>query len=169
MHDHYLRYLEALLEKMPELRRIFHGSAFPTAAFNFGPNVWTYKHRDVMNCPFGWCAIQALGRFDPTKGGHLILWELGLVIEFPPGSLILIPSAMLTHSNTPVAEGDIRASFTQYCPGGLFRFVDYGFRKEEDLKKQDPALYEEIRCVRPDRWKIGLSLLSKKADFFPSS
>lgn len=120
VYDYYLRYLKTLFEKMPELRRIFDRSVFPTAAFNFGPNVWTYKHRDVLNCPFGWCAIQALGRFDPTKGGHLVLWELGLVIEFPPGSLILIPSATTTHSNTPIAEGDVRASFTQYCPGGLF-------------------------------------------------
>ncbi|KIM35213.1 hypothetical protein M413DRAFT_48192, partial [Hebeloma cylindrosporum] len=131
VHGYYLRYLKILFEKMPELQRIFERSVFPAAAFNFGPNVWTHKHRDVLNCPFGWCAIQALGRFDPTKGGHLVLWELGLVVEFPPGSLILIPSATLTHSNTPIAEGDVRASFTQYCAGGLFWFVDYGFRKEE--------------------------------------
>jgi len=169
LHRYYLRYLETLLEKMPELQRIFNGSAFPATAFNFGPNVWTRKHRDVLSCPFGWCTIQALGRFDPTKGGHLILWELGLVVEFPPGSLILIPSATLTHSNTPIAEGDVRASFTQYCPGGLFRFVDYGFRKEQGLKTQDPALYEEVCRLRPERWKMGLNLLSKKDDLFPPS
>ncbi|KAF8176788.1 hypothetical protein BJ912DRAFT_857245 [Pholiota molesta] len=63
-----------------------------------------------------------------TKGGHLILWEPRLVVEFPPGSLLLIPSATITNSNTPVAPNEARASFTQYAPGGLFRYVGYGFR-----------------------------------------
>lgn len=150
---------------MPHLRRIFPRSVYPTAAFNFGPHVRTFKHRDVLNCPFGWCAIQALGRFDPKKGGHLVLWELKLVIEFPPGALVLIPSATITHSNVAVAEGDVRASFTQYCAGGLFRYVDYGFRKEAELKAQDPALYAEMCQVRGDRWEMGLGLLSRLQDF----
>lgn len=152
---------------MTWLRRIFPKSIFPACAFNFGPNVWTFLHRDVLNCPFGWCAIQALGPFDPTKGGHIILWELGLVIEFPPGSLILIPSVTITHSNVPVAQGDQRASFTQYAAGGLFRYVDYGFRKEADLKKQDKPFYAKICQLKPQRWEMGYNLLSKIEDFWP--
>ncbi|KAK0191924.1 hypothetical protein F5146DRAFT_999182 [Armillaria mellea] len=49
------------------------GSIFPCAAFNFGGNVWTFRHKDILNCPFGWCAITSLGQFDPTVG---VLWEL---------------------------------------------------------------------------------------------
>lgn len=148
---------------MHDLERIFppHISIFPTAALNFGPNVWTYQHRDILNCPFGWCAVQALGRFDPTKGGHLVLWEPRLVVEFPPGSLVLIPSATITHSNIPVAQGDTRASFTQYAPGGLFRYVDCGFRLEKHLKKQDPELHQTLLNSRPNNWRVGLDLLSK--------
>ncbi|KAF7288197.1 hypothetical protein HMN09_01419100 [Mycena chlorophos] len=56
---------------------------FAAATFNLGPNVWTFKHRDVLNLPFGWCAITALGDFDHTKGGHLVLWDLKLVVQFP--------------------------------------------------------------------------------------
>ncbi|KDR76661.1 hypothetical protein GALMADRAFT_22471, partial [Galerina marginata CBS 339.88] len=126
--SYYKERLQKLFNHMPALHRIFPRSIFPAAAFNFGPSVCTYKHRDIYNCPFGMCAIQALGRFDPGRGGHIVLWEPKLVIEFPPGSLVLIPSATITHSNTPVVEGDERASFTQYCPGGLFRFVDSGYR-----------------------------------------
>lgn len=44
------------------------------------------------------------GPFQPKKGGYLALWELKLVIEFPPGALVLIPSATITHSNVAVAE-----------------------------------------------------------------
>ncbi|KAH7867666.1 uncharacterized protein C8R40DRAFT_1178816 [Lentinula edodes] len=96
-----------MYEELPTLSRNFPGSVFSAAAFNFGGNVWTYKHRDHLNWPFGWCAITALGRFDPARSAQLILWELKLVIDFPHAATILIPSAVITHSNTPVAEGDI--------------------------------------------------------------
>jgi hypothetical protein len=152
--------LEPLYAKMPQLRRNFINSVFPTAAFNFGPNVWTFKHRDRLNCPFGWCAIQALGRFDPKLGGHLVLWELKKAIEFPPGALILIPSATLTHSNVPVQPGDRRLSFTQYCPGGLFRYVDNGFRTEAQLALEDPAAYSLMVEAKKTRWEEGLGLFS---------
>ncbi|KAF8190098.1 hypothetical protein BJ912DRAFT_850297 [Pholiota molesta] len=163
LYKYYRERLNPLFSRMPHLKRIFpaHISLFPTAALNFPPNVWTYQHRDVLNCPFGWCTIQALGSFDPTKGGHLVLWEARLVVEFPAGSCVLIPSATITHSNIPVAPGDARASFTQYAPGGLFRYVDYGFRLEKELKKQDPKLHRAMLNRRPDNWRIGLELLSR--------
>ncbi|KAJ8079988.1 hypothetical protein PM082_016814 [Marasmius tenuissimus] len=37
------------------------------------------SHRDHLNWAFGWCAITALGDFDPTRSARLILWELKLV------------------------------------------------------------------------------------------
>ncbi|KAJ7843955.1 hypothetical protein B0H13DRAFT_2412152 [Mycena leptocephala] len=106
LYQYYHKHDMQLHQHFPDLRRIFPRSGFSCAAFNFGPNVWTFKHRDVLNLPFGWCAIQAAGPFDPTKGGHLVLWDLMLVIEFPPGALVLIPSATLSHSNVPVQAGD---------------------------------------------------------------
>ncbi|KAJ7084526.1 hypothetical protein B0H15DRAFT_748768, partial [Mycena belliarum] len=121
-------------------------------------------HRDIMNLPFGMCAVQALGRFDPTKGGHLVLWELKLLIEFPPGALILLPSATITHSNVPVQAGDQRTSFTQYTGGGLFRYVDNGFRTERELKAQDSVEYARICAAKEGRWAMGLGLLSKVDD-----
>ncbi len=113
-----------------------------------------------MNLAYGWCAIQALGNFDPKKGGHIVLWELRLVVEFPPGALILIPSATITHSNTPVAEGESRSSFTQYMPGGLFRWVDYGYCLVEECKVKNPELYQEQLNARPYKWQRGLDLLT---------
>lgn len=94
--------------------------AYPCAAFNFGPQVKCKPHKDSGNSPKTLCAIQAFGKFDPKKGGHLYIRELRLVIRFPAGSTILIPSALLTHGNTPVGPGEIRLSFTQFVPGGDF-------------------------------------------------
>jgi hypothetical protein len=85
----------------PNLTRNFSAtvSVFATATFNFGPQTVTFPHLDFVNLPWGWCTITALGDFDPNKGGHLILWDLKLIICFPPGSTILIPSALIRHSN----------------------------------------------------------------------
>jgi hypothetical protein len=91
----------------------------------------------------------------------MVLDDLRMVIEFPPGSLILIPSATLTHSNTPVQEGETRASFTQYCPGGIFRFIDNDFDTEERFKERNPTGYVEVMAKKSTRWQKGLGMLSK--------
>ncbi|KAJ6449033.1 hypothetical protein C8R47DRAFT_926704, partial [Mycena vitilis] len=60
------------------------------------------------------CAITALGTFDYTKGGHLILWDCKLILEFPPGTTTLIPSTAIFHFNIPISQGEHHYSFTQY-------------------------------------------------------
>ncbi|KAL0569155.1 hypothetical protein V5O48_012818 [Marasmius crinis-equi] len=80
----------------------FTDSVFLCCTFNFGRNVWTYKHWDFFNWPFGWCFNTALGQFNAMKGGQLVLWELKLIIYFPAGSTVTIPSAVVTHSNIPI-------------------------------------------------------------------
>jgi hypothetical protein len=159
VYEHYQTRLNALYAKLPHLRRNFERSIFPAAAINFGPQVCTYGHKDVQNCPFGWCVIQALGSFDPTAGGHIILWELGLIIEFPPNSTIFIPSAMVTHSNCPTGKDETRVSFTQYCAGGLLTYVDNGFRTEKEFRVEDPTGFQAMCKAKVLRWGEGLRLL----------
>jgi hypothetical protein len=88
------------------------------------------------------------------------LWDLKLVIEFPAGALILLPSATLAHSNVPVADGQERISFTQYTGGGLFRWIDNGGRTAEQLQREDPAEYARVMARRESRWEEGLSYFS---------
>ncbi|KAI0055809.1 hypothetical protein BV25DRAFT_1771550, partial [Artomyces pyxidatus] len=126
LYAYYSEILGKLFERMPHLRRPFPHSIFTATSINFGPTV-TWCHLDGGNIPFGLCAIAALGLFDYKKGGHLYLWELGLVVEFPSGGLALITSGSVHHGNTPVQPGETRYSVTQYCAGGLFRWVAYGF------------------------------------------
>ncbi|KAJ7782207.1 hypothetical protein B0H14DRAFT_2630811 [Mycena olivaceomarginata] len=57
---------------------------FAACTFNFGPRAITAPHLDFANLAWGWCSVTALGNFDPDFGGHLILWDLRLVIRFPP-------------------------------------------------------------------------------------
>ena len=89
-----------------------------------------------------------------------MLWELRLVIEFPHASTIFIPSASFTHSNTPVARGESRLSFAQYCAGRIFQFIDNGFRTEKVLKQEDYPAFKQQQAEKPTRWSKCISLLS---------
>lgn len=133
---------------------------FPAISINFGPQVVTHAHKDHGNLADGLCWIMACGNFNHKLGGHLILWELGLVVEFPRGSSVLLPSAVVTHENVPIQEDEIRTSITQYAAGGLFRWVEYGFRTEEVLEAEDPDLFERLMAERPHRWKESVALFS---------
>ncbi|KAJ7853952.1 hypothetical protein B0H14DRAFT_2338756, partial [Mycena olivaceomarginata] len=160
VYDYYKQHDDALRREFSHLCPNFSKSVFSCAAFNFGPNVWTYRHRDVLNVPFGMCAVQALGDFDSTKGGHLILWELNMVVEFPAGALILLPSATICHSNLAVQPDDTRASFTQYTGGALLRYGDNGFRTEGQLADEDPEEHARLAALKDTRWEWGLGMLS---------
>ncbi|KAG6825172.1 hypothetical protein H0H92_004467 [Tricholoma furcatifolium] len=159
LYQHYSDHVNPLFEKLPYLWRIFERCVFPTAAFNFGGNVVTKAHRDCMNSAIGWCAIIALGTFNPMKSGHAVFPDIKLIVEFPPGSVIFIPSATLTHGNLPVIDGE-RMSFTLYCSGGLFRYVDNGFRTESQLKRDDPEEYARRCKLKDTRWMEDLKLYS---------
>ncbi|KAI9068915.1 hypothetical protein FKP32DRAFT_1587310 [Trametes sanguinea] len=149
--------LGALMRRYPSLRRPFANSLYPAASFNFGPETVCLEHTDAQNDPCNWCHITALGDYNPDQGGHLVLFDLGLIVRFPPGSSILIPSAIMRHGNIDIREGEKRMSFTQYCAGGLMRWVECGFRTVEDFAAQDPEgsrVFEESlearveKCVR---------------------
>jgi hypothetical protein len=140
----------------------------PSAAFNLGNRVITTKHIDSENCPFGWCTITALGNFDASKGGHIILWNLGIVLEFPAGTCICLPSALVTHSNIPTDENETRMSFTQYCSGEIFRFIENGFRTDADLEKQDPAILAFRKNERKTRIQEGYAMFSNINDLMKS-
>ncbi|KAJ7867294.1 hypothetical protein B0H13DRAFT_1897597 [Mycena leptocephala] len=121
-------------------------SCFSACTFNLGPHTCTLGHRDFGNLAFGWCAITAFGDFDYRKGGHLILWDCKLILEFPPG----------LHG------------------GGLFRWVEHDFQteeayfeglsREERLEKElglqrareGAAMFSTIKELQPRRYpKLG--------------
>ena len=67
-----------------------------STAFNLGNHVITKKHIDPENCPFGWCTITALGDFDASKGGHIILWILVMGI-IPKQIPLSVPEVLFPH------------------------------------------------------------------------
>lgn len=164
LYQYYGIKLDQLYQKTPGLEPNFTNSIWTAATFNFGPQTVTFKHKDSANLAFGLCAVTALGQFNPKQGGHLILWDMELVIEFPPGATILIPSAILAHSNVSVQPGDVRMSFTQYCAGGLFRWVDQGFQTAANFKAADKKGKEQFDLESKERWQMGINLFSTLSD-----
>ncbi|KAG6852701.1 hypothetical protein C0991_009717 [Blastosporella zonata] len=164
-YEYYNACLGALFAQDTQLRRNYSNSVFPAATYNVGPSTVCCLHIDDANLPFGICAITALGNYDPKLGGHIVLWDCGLIIEFPPGSTILIPSAVVAHMNVAVRPGETRYSFTQYAAGGLFRWVEHGFQKDGSFFSQ---LDDEALAVQKEletrRWAGGVDMFSKLSD-----
>ena len=156
LYAYYHTQLTVAYSKLPHLRRNYTESIFPAIAFNFGGKVWCFSHRDTNNLSFGMCAITALGNFNPIEGGHLILDDIKVAIQFPPASTILIPSASLTHANVPIQKDENRLSFTQYAAGPIFQWVENGCRTDEQLNAEELHKQKERRA---NAWKEGLKLL----------
>lgn len=166
MHELYANTKTLLVEKQPSLKWNFRNSVFAAATFNFGPETVTYGHTDNGNFASGMCCITALGSYDPNKGGHLILFDLGIVIEFPPGSTILIPSAVLLHGNVSISSKETRLSFTQYFAGGLIRWVRHGFRTVADLKRDNPEEWQAANAERETRVQEAALYFSTSGDLY---
>jgi len=101
---------------------------FATFTLNVDEQCICLPHIDSKNLAGGLCLASPFGLFDHTQGGHLILHELKLVLEVPAGASVLFPSAIITHENVPIADHECRQSITAYTPGGLFQWLDHGFK-----------------------------------------
>ncbi|THU86476.1 hypothetical protein K435DRAFT_683546, partial [Dendrothele bispora CBS 962.96] len=150
LHQVYMDTLSSYEAHDPSFHRNFPGTAFAAATFNFDEQTETMEHVDYFNYITGWCGITALGHFNHTKGAQMILWDLKLVIEFPPVSSMLIPSCFLRHSNTAVPTGETRQSFTEFSAGGLFRYKDDEMRtrvsmSNEERKQKETEARESAR------------------------
>ncbi|KAJ7443364.1 hypothetical protein FB451DRAFT_1056965, partial [Mycena latifolia] len=154
--------LKGVFEHHPHLKHNFSNSIFPAATFNCGHAI-TFDHRDYHNLSHGFCGITCGGRFDSTLGGHIYLRQLKLVIEFPSGASILIPSGCVDHGNIPIQPGETRYSMTQYAAGGLFRWAAYGYQSAKSLlsKPGGAALKQAFDGEPGARWEWALGLFSK--------
>jgi len=160
LHSHYENTLQQLEDDDKALKRPFQGSAFPAVTYNLGPHTATIPHLDFANLPFGWCGITAFGDYDPTRGGHFVLSACRLVIEFPPGSTIFVPSSILEHYNVPISPHERRYSFTQYASGSLFRWVDYGLRDTKSYRESmGTKAWKEVKEGMKRNFELGLKLL----------
>ncbi|KAJ7715458.1 hypothetical protein B0H16DRAFT_1339771, partial [Mycena metata] len=162
LYRYYCKVLHALFRNHPKLIHTFPNSIFPAITLNCGDAV-TFEHCDILNCVHGLCGITSGGHYDHVLGGHLYLRQLRLIIQFPSGATILIPSGCLDHGNPPIQPNETRYSITQYAAGGLFRWAAYGFQSAKSLLAQPGGqdVKDAFDGVPGSRWKWGLNLFSK--------
>ncbi|KAM6489083.1 hypothetical protein JOM56_001485, partial [Amanita muscaria] len=137
---------------------------FPCRSFNLGPQTASLPHRDMGNLAHSWCSVTAVGQFNPKQGGHFVLWDFGIAIEFPPGSTILIPSALFMHSNASIQDGETRYSIVQYAAGGLFRWVWNGCKTDKKLEeslKGNKKPNQRQQGEQDDRWQESIKMFSR--------
>ncbi|KAJ3780216.1 hypothetical protein GGU11DRAFT_750165 [Lentinula aff. detonsa] len=141
----------------PSLRPTSPNTVFAATSVNFGPRTETHPHCDAGNLAHGWCAIIALGDYNPNEGGHLLLWDLGLIIRFPPGSTILFPSALITHSNVPIQPYETRYSIVQYSGGGLLHWRNNRWCSDKTLLENSTAAQWKMQeDNNKRRWSVSL-------------
>jgi hypothetical protein len=74
-------------------------------------------HRDVRESPFGFSCAIACGDFEE---GHLVMYELGFVLEMKPCDIILFPDSLITHKNTKVKGR--RKSVVAFTQANMFEY-----------------------------------------------
>jgi hypothetical protein len=163
IYSEYVTKLNALQNRYPSLRRNFIRSIYPSVTFNLGPAAVCKIHLDVHNDPTGYCPITSAGTYNPLKGGHIVLYDLKLLVVFPPGSTVLIPSATMPHGNTPISSHETRYTMTQHCAGGLLRWIKYGFKtmKSYGTTKAGRELMKAMAGDPEERLQEALDRISK--------
>lgn len=158
LYDHCRTTVNELRGRERHLDRPFGNSIYTTCTVNMGPQSTSTDHVDNLNSPHVMCGVTSLGPYDHKRGGHFVHYDLKLIIEFPSGWTVLLPSASLRHGNTRIQKGERRYSITQYIPGGLFRWVRHKFRLAKDVPDEERA---ELDGSSEDRIRQAWSLFSK--------
>ena len=133
------------------------GVPFTASTINLGPQTVTVPHTDHANPAYGICAVTALGRFTADTGGHLVLPEFRLIIRFPPGATIILPSAAVIHYNLPIPPTEERFSIVQYTAAGLFRWWAHGFRTTAQYRQALNITNREWREQAAARLRAGIN------------
>lgn len=155
IYDDFSETLERVVDNDPKLSVPIPGCAWAATHINFPPGSWCHAHTDHLNHVGGLCAVWALDEFNADKGGHIILWDLKLVVRFPPGNLILLPSALVKHGNISVYQGGKRSAFVLFSAAGLFRWVLNGMMSDAEFKEsasaEDLKAWQEFRASQAQR------------------
>jgi hypothetical protein len=141
LYDYYTDTLTKVCDNTEDCEWPIESLPFSSFTLNVDKSCICDYHVDGDNCVCGLCLISPYGSFDYKAGGHLVLHELGLILELPPGSIAFIPSALITHHNIPIAPGETRQAFTAYTPARMFQWVENGY----ECFNRQPKVSKEIK------------------------
>lgn len=163
MQEFYDQVLDDVYQHSPPKRRFPHSKfgrmSFAVTTINMGPRTSTNAHRDNSDYAGGRGSNQALGSFDYTKGGHLVLYEPKLVIELAPGDVFFFNTSCITHGNIPVGLEEKRYSITNYLSGNLVRWRDQ--RCSASKAVGEPEVANDHAGEGNARWINACNLLKR--------
>ncbi|KAF9011460.1 hypothetical protein BDZ89DRAFT_1225636 [Hymenopellis radicata] len=81
LYKMYDEVLQFVTDSDDTLRRTYQDGPFAATTINFGPQSVLDDHTDDQNLSWGWCRVTPAGMYDHHRGGHLVLWDLGIAIE----------------------------------------------------------------------------------------
>ncbi|KAF9060671.1 hypothetical protein BDP27DRAFT_1429782 [Rhodocollybia butyracea] len=91
-----------------------------------------------------------------------IAWSLGVVVPFPAGATIYVPSACVTHGNVPIAPEETRSSIAFFTPAGIARWFHNGYMSDKEFKERaSPRQLRLWKEYREKLWETGLELLQE--------
>jgi len=80
------------------------------AAHRDVPRVHCWPHIDSKNIAVGVCVLYIYGDFNSKELSWLCIWEAGIIIELPPGVVLIYPSALFYHFNVDI-KGELKRAF----------------------------------------------------------
>ncbi|KAI5479874.1 hypothetical protein MNV49_002432 [Pseudohyphozyma bogoriensis] len=125
----------SLADALAKVNLHFLFGAFASFCLNTGGKVACLPHRDYHN--LGLCGIIPFGNFDSSRSAWVLLHEPKVAVEVGPGDVFFFPSAVFTHSNTPVHEDDDRNSLAFWCGASLFLWQECGSKAFNELSKEE--------------------------------
>ncbi|TFK84222.1 hypothetical protein K466DRAFT_456696, partial [Polyporus arcularius HHB13444] len=156
LYSHFERILFKVLEQDHTLHPPFE-TVFAEVTFDWaGSTTHVFKGVATNHYAGGWCAILTLGRYDHKRRGQIVFWDLNVVVELPPRSVIFIPSGIVRYSILAVAPHEQRCTMTLHSGGGLFLWAGCGYRAFPAFS----AAGQQFAHTGLDRWKDALSLFS---------
>jgi hypothetical protein len=160
LFKYYDNVLESVCALSQDCNFPYQDLPFASYTLNVGDKCICNVHVDALNLSTGLCLVIPLGNFDPRKGGHLILHELRLFLELPPGSIVLFPSAIISHENVTISDGESRRAFTGFTPAFMFQWAENGFSRVPEMSKEERIEYGL------QHWNMGKSRLPHIRQFF---
>ncbi|KIK66717.1 hypothetical protein GYMLUDRAFT_238953 [Collybiopsis luxurians FD-317 M1] len=143
----------------PHLKQNFPDVCFAACHLNLDFAV-SELHNDLLNVFFTMCVVWCCGPFNHKMGGHLILWELGIVIKFPSGCGFIFPSAAISHTNIPIGSDECRHSIAFFTAAGNLHFYHNGFMTDKEFKARASEKQRQAwDMYHKDLWRIGMDML----------
>lgn len=123
------------LEKVPDALYPSTASVYSALTFELGGphrrNIAAGTAHPIV--PGAWTLVTALGTYSAVRGGHIILWELGLVCCLRPGATVLIPAGVVHYSFVRVRSHETRYSVIQWAGSGIPRWFLNGQNSDADF------------------------------------